>query len=164
MSRPAADGPGCALPGAAPGLAYSLTFLAFLAHNIAELVSGLPGWAALRGVPVTPGQYANAVLGLTLVAAVLLLLGRTLPFTRPVQIAVAAGAGALIANAGSHLAGSLATRSVMPGLATALVLVLPGATWLIARLPLPRRTKVFAGLAGAAAMPLLAGAALRLAG
>ncbi|MCB1327958.1 MAG: HXXEE domain-containing protein [Maritimibacter sp.] len=163
-----ADGPGrprlaCALPGAAPGLAYALTFLAFLVHNISELVEGLPGWAAARGVPVTQGQYANAIAILTLAAGVLLLIGRAVPFARPLQILTAVLTGALLANVVSHAVGSLVTATAMPGLWTALALVLPSAAWLLLRPPLTARDKTLSGLAGALAMPLFAGAALLIA-
>ena len=159
-----ARGSACAPPGAAPAFAYTLTFFAFFTHTLSELIAGLPGWAAAHGGPVDTAQYANATALLTLAAAALLLLGRTRQFNRPVQIAVAGLCGALLANVGFHLAASLLTWSPMPGLLTAFVLVGPSATWLLARLPLDRRTKTIAGLSGAGAMPLLAGFALLIAG
>ncbi len=159
-----APGSACAPPGAAPALAYTLTFFAFFAHNIAELVLGLPDWAAARGLPIGTAQFANAVAVLTLTAGLLLFIGRTRQFNRPVQIAVAALCGALLANVAAHGAVSLFTRSLLPGLLTAVVLVGPSASWLILRLPLDRRTKAIAGLLGAGAMPLFAGLALLIAG
>ena len=153
----------CALPGAAPGIAYGLTFLAFLVHNISELVADLPLWAAARGVPVTQAQYANAMAGLTVAAGVLLLVARAQPFARPLQILTAVLTGALLANVASHAVGSLVTATAMPGLWTALALVLPSAAWLLKRLPLTPRDKTLSGLAGALAMPLFAGAALLIA-
>ncbi len=77
---------------------------------------------------------------------------------------MAAVSGTLLANVASHVAASLLTWSLMPGLVTAVVLVLPSAAWLLARLPLTRRVRLRAGLAGAALMPLFAGLALLIAG
>ena len=159
-----ASGSACAPPGAAPALAYTLTFFAFFAHNIAELVLGLPDWAAARGLPIETGQFANAVAVLTLIAGIVLFIGRTRQFNRPVQIAVAALCGALLANVAAHMAASLFTWSLVPGLLTAVLLVGPTTARLILRLPLGRRTRIIAGLSGAAAMPLFAGFALLIAG
>ena len=163
-ARPAAGRSACSPPGAAPGLAYSATFLAVCAHIVAGLVAGLPEWAAVRGLSLSAAHWANALAGLTLAAGVLLLVGRTRQFYRPAQIAVAALCGALIANTLAHVALSLFTWTVMPGLFTAVILVLPGAGWLVLRLPLSRRTRLRAGLAGAALLPVATGAALLLAG
>jgi Protein of unknown function with HXXEE motif len=156
-------GPTCAPPGAAPGLAYTLTALAFFAHNIDEILR-LPGWAGARGLTIEPAGFANAVLVLTMAAVVVFVAGRTLQFARPVQAVVAVAAGALLANVAAHLAASLVTTSVMPGLLTSVFLVLPSAAWLMIRLPLPASAKWRAGLAGAALMPVLAGGALWSAG
>ena len=97
-------------------------------------------------------------------ALAILLIGRTMQFAIPAQRLVAVLAGALAFNVATHVLGSLATMSYMPGLGTAFALILPSVAWLMARLPLARREKLIAGLAGALAMPLVAFAALRLAG
>ncbi|MCB1338299.1 MAG: HXXEE domain-containing protein [Maritimibacter sp.] len=164
MSAPAHDGPTCAPPGAAPGLAYTLTALAFLAHNVEELL-GLPDWAGAQAiVEIHRPGFANALAWVTLMALAILLIGRTMQFAIPAQRLVAVLAGALAFNVATHVLGSLATMSYMPGLGTAFALILPSVAWLMARLPLARREKLIAGLAGALAMPLVAFAALRLAG
>lgn len=154
----------CAPGRPCPGAPYSLVFLAFLFHNIDEMIR-LPDWLGARGVllAVPPDQFGRAVLGLTLGVALVMVLGRSLPIVRPVQALVAAVSGALLANAASHVAISLATRSLMPGLPSALTLVLPASLWLLFRLPLPRRIMRLSAFAGAAAMPLVATLALALA-
>lgn len=157
------DGPTCSPPGAAPGFAYTLTILAFVAHNVEEVI-GLPGWAEAHGIALTPAHYANAVIYLALGVAVLLLAGRMLQFALPLQRVVAVATAALMANAVSHVVVSLVTWSLQPGVFTAVLLVLPSAAWLFARLPLARREKRLAGVAGVGAMPLVAGGALWLAG
>lgn len=160
----------CAPVGAAPGVAYTLAALAFFAHNVEE-IAGLVAWRAAHPVgpfagllaPVTQSQFANAVSWLTLAAFGAYLLGRGFKFNRPVQIGVAALAGGLVTNAASHAGLSLATGSLMPGTWTAMLAVAPLNLWLLARLPLARRTLWLAALAGGALMPVLAAAALALA-
>ncbi|PIE06656.1 MAG: hypothetical protein CSA74_11560 [Rhodobacterales bacterium] len=155
-----ASGP---LPGPASGLAYGFAFVAFLAHSLEEVFGGLPAWAEARGSGVTEAQFATAACGLACAAGALLLFGWIRPLLIPLQIAVAMLAGAFLANALSHLLGSLLARAVMPGLWTGLCLLGPGAGWLLTCLPLAARTKARAALAGAGLMPLLAAGALWLA-
>jgi Protein of unknown function with HXXEE motif len=142
-----ADGPACAPPGAAPGLAYTFTMIAFWAYGLDTLI-GLPDWAAARGIAIA--GFGNGVLLLMLAATLLFLLGRMVQFNRPVQSLVGAGCGALLASVAAHLGASLVTRSLVPGAVSGVVLVLPMAGWLLARLPLERRRKRMVGLAGAA--------------
>ncbi len=162
MSDRACNGACCTPPGAAPGRAYSLTALGFLVHSIEEM-SGLPGWAALHGLAVSQSGFANAALWIALGVAALLLLGRTFQLVRAMQIVVAMVCGALLANVASHAVISLASLSYMPGLASALLFVLPPVLWLVLRLPLDRRETLLAGLGGAVLMPLVAAGALLLA-
>lgn len=159
MDEPA--GPTCAPPGAAPGLAYTLAFLAFFAHGL-TVIARLPDWAGARGVPLDTPSFANWMLALVLVAAVVFLVGRTLQFARPVQLVVAGATGALLSLAALTLTAALATLSLAPGLLTGLLLVVPSATWLLKRLPLSRAERSRAGLSGAVVMLVIAGAALWL--
>ena len=163
MRAGGADGPTCTPPGAAPGAAYTLTVLAFFAHGIEEML-GLPGWAQAHGFALPAPAFASAALALLLAAAVVFLLGRTFPLTRPVQLVVGLASAALLANVASHVGASLVTRSLQPGLFTALLLVLPSAGWLFVRLPLPPPLRWRAGLGGALAMPAVSALALWLAG
>ena len=160
----AAQGATCAPPGAAPGYLYTLAALAFLGHNVEEGL-GLGRWAAGQGVAtLDPAGLTMALVWVTLGATILLLLGRTLQLTTRVQRLVAVLAGALLVNVGAHLGFSLAARSLMPGVVTAVLLIAPAFGWLMWRLPLPRRDKLVATAAGAALLPVVSYLALRLSG
>lgn len=152
-------GPTCSPVGAAPGLAYTLTFMAFFAQAIEGLIR-LPGWAGARGIALEAAGFGNAVLGLILLAAIVFVLGRTFQVSRRTQIVVAVATAILIAAVGLHLVVSLVTGSLVPGSATALVGVLPLAAWLMVRLPLDPIEKARAGLLGSALMPCITGAVL----
>lgn len=153
----------CAPPGAAPGPAYTLTFLAVFAQN-AALIHGLPAWAAAHGLRLAPAHLANALAGLTIAAAIMLLVGHTRQFNRPAQFAVASLCGALLATVAVLAAASLVSWSPVPGVFAALALVAPCAGWLVLRLPLDRRPRTIAAAAGAGAMPACVALALFLAG
>lgn len=161
MAVPA--GPTCTPVGAAPGLAYTLTFLAFFAQAIEGLIR-LPDWAGARGMALEAAGFGNAVLGLILLAAVVFGLGRTFQFSHRMQIVVAVVTAILIAVAGLLLVVSLATGSLVPGSVPALFGVLPLSAWLMRRLPLGPIEKARAGLLGSALMPGLTAAVLWIGG
>ena len=131
---------------------------------MAGSIQNLHGWAATKGLPLAPKQYGAAMFWRIFLTGTLLVARRVLQTTRLAQIVVAIVCGALLANLAAHFMLSILTRSLMPGLFTAVALVLPSAGWLLARLPLSRQDRRRAGLAGAAAMPLVAGATLLPAG
>lgn len=163
MASAAPERPGCAPQGAAPGLAYTLTALALLGQNIEALIR-LPVWAGAQGVDLAPNSFANVMLCLSFTAILLLVLGRTMQFNRPVQMAIAFVTGALLANVACDSVISLALMSPMPGLYSGLALVLPASAWLLLRLPLQGRLKAIPALTGAAAMAAFAAISLVLAG
>lgn len=144
---------------------YSLAALAFFVHNIEE-IAGLVPWVQVQGLPVslTQSQFTNAVLWLTLAALAILIAGRMAQFVMPLQKAVAVVSGALLANVAIHVILSGITWSYMPGLGTALVLVLPATYALAKRLPLERRTLWTTLGLGAVLMAPLTWSALWLAG
>lgn len=167
MDRPPqpGGGPTCAPPGAAPGFLYTFAALAFIAHSLEE-AAGLVAWRSQHPLPFVPAatqpQFVGALAWLTIAALAIYLAGRMAQFAGPVQVAVAALAGGLVVNAASHAALSLATMSIMPGLWTALLGVAPLNLWLLARMPLGLRERLFAAFSGAVLMPVVTTIALRL--
>lgn len=122
-------------------LRSSIAFLAFAAHNAEEAVF-TKNWALANSALLT--QYAGrdlariwagpgfrlSLLGLTLV---LLALAVAAAFARPRGAAVYLLLGVLAVFAANavfpHIAGALALRAYVPGVATGILVVLPVAAW-----------------------------------
>lgn len=117
----------------APWLIATATFLI---HNLEEAIAGLPAWEMVH--PVLPWMNWMASGKAFLVALGVLSVGVSLTAlvaacVRPgwSRIALRMLAIILLLNAASHLALSIVTRSLMPGVITALFIVFPVMLWII---------------------------------
>ncbi|WP_423464189.1 HXXEE domain-containing protein [Promicromonospora sp. MS192] len=122
-----------------------MAIVALAVHNAEELVRDLPGWQAER--PWLPGgavygdqaQFAGAlaiVTGAVLVLAVAAVAGRT-AWSAPVLVCVGY---ALLVNAMGHVLLSVVTWSLMPGVITSVLVLVPVAVLLARTLPPVRWT------------------------
>lgn len=159
MTAPRAAGCGWPLAG---------LLLALFVQNIEE-AAFLPFWAmthlpwavALLG-DLTISRFALAAALLSGLAVAVGVCG----WRRggPVGVALLALlGGALLANALSHVAVSLATGSLMPGAVSGLLLQGPAALWLLLCLPLTRAQVAGATVLGLAVVPAFSLPALALA-
>lgn len=123
---------------------------AFLIHNAEEVIFGLPAWANAHPTAgwvatMMPEQrFVPAVIGLSIVVLALAVLGtwRPAPWSRQVLRFFAV---VMLLNAASHVGLSLWTASIMPGLWTALILLLPVLGWIAIRPPARRHAPSTAG-------------------
>lgn len=133
---------------------------AFTLHNADEWSGDLPGWVAMQAPRLAPGHagFTPALAAVTLLPPLAIAaLPRLAPRAeRPALMLFAAVLGL---NALWHLALSLATASVMPGLWSGIFLLLPAAALALRQL---RPARPLA-LAGAAALAMAAGTAGALA-
>lgn len=147
--------------GTARQRAAALLVLAFAFHNLEEARS-LPLWMAEQAfrIAVSARQFEIA-LGIVMAGAALTLLGlRARPTSRALNTLSLAVAGALIANTASHVGLSIVTQSYMPGLGTALLLMLPASLYVLRHGARPR---LWPALLGAALMLPITWAALMIA-
>lgn len=107
---------------------------AFVVQNIEESLF-LPAWLArssLHLMPVSPGAFRLATLALTLFGAALVGLAlRRGDRSAWSGWALSLAAGALVANAITHLSLSLVTGTLMPGAVSGGLLQGPAAIWLL---------------------------------
>ena len=150
------------------GRPLAVLLLAFVIQNTEEAVF-LPFWAmahlpALAGSlgDLTISQFALAAGLLNLFAIAVGVFGWRQGGPLGVVVLALIG-GALLANALSHVAMSLATGSVMPGAVSGLVLQGPAALWLLLCLPLTPAQAVGATALGLAVVPAFSLPALALA-
>lgn len=126
-------------------LLWAVTVVALAVHNAEELLRDLPGWQADR--PWLPGsalygdqpQFAVAlavVTGLALVLAVAAVVWRA---TWSAQVLVCVGY-ALLVNAAGHVLLSLVSWSLMPGVLTSVLVLVPVFVLLTRALPPVRWT------------------------
>ena len=147
--------------GTARQRAAALLLLAFAFHNLEEAL-GLPLWMAEQAfrIHVSARQFEIA-LGIVMAGAALILLGlRARPTSKPLNFLAIALAGTLIANTASHVGLSIVTQSYMPGLSTALVLMLPASLYVLRHAAAPR---LWPALLGATLMLPITWAALMIA-
>lgn len=138
-----------------------LMLAAFIVQNLEEIWF-LPAWASRHATLLAAGtaRFALATAALTLLVGLALWLDER----RGMSGLTALVAGALLANAATHIALSLATASLMPGAVSGLLLQGPAAAWLLAGLALTPRARLGAVVLGLALTPVLALASLALAG
>jgi hypothetical protein len=109
---------------------WPLAWAAFLLHNAEEVVFGLPAWSAAHAqvgwiaIAMPPQRFVIAVIALSVIVTALALWGMLRPGIWPQRV-LRLFAIIMLANAASHLALSLWSDSVMPGLWTALLLLVP---------------------------------------
>lgn len=143
-----------------PAPAFALLIIAFAVQNAEESLL-LPAWAAthMGGLPVSPDRFTLATVLLTGITAVIGLIA--LPRARwPLALI----AGALLANALTHLTISALTLSLMPGALSGLLLQGPAALGMMHSLRLPPRQQVAYTAIGLPLSALAAGLGLALAG
>lgn len=141
---------------------------AFALHNIEEVLR-FSAWReiGLAGPSVDRATFAFAVIMLTVTVAAVLAVA-VLERMKGVWGWIAAIiAGGLLVNAAGHAVQSIVALAPVPGVYTGLLLILPAAAWVLAGFDTTPwrawRKRFFALLLGAAAMPVVALAALRLA-
>lgn len=121
--------------------AWMAWIAAFLAHNAEEVASDLPAWSERQtlipwlGWMGPPGAFTAAVTILSLVAGAVTLYAIA---TGPRWSGLVLGILAIImlVNAATHIALSVATGTLMPGVATAALVVAPmmaGILWAMRR-------------------------------
>ncbi len=124
--------------------AWAAATAAFLVHNVEEVARDLPDW--VKSFPLaswlnwmSDGRFAIAVAVLTVaVGALALFCIATGP--RWSRLALSIFAIVMLLNAASHVALSLWTSSLMPGVVTAALVITPvmiGVLWAILRKPSP---------------------------
>lgn len=147
--------------GTARQTAAALLVLAFAVHTLEEAL-GLPAWMAEQAFRVAiSARQVEIALGIVMAGAVLILLGlRARPASKALNLLSAALAGALMANTASHLGLSFLTKSYMPGLGSALALMLPASVCFLRHVARPR---LWPALMGAALMLPITWAALMIA-
>ena len=114
--------------------------LAFLLHNGEEALADLPGWSEAHPqlgwmAAVMPRErFLIAAAGLTLLVLALALAASLRPgrWSEPVLQVLA---WIMIVNATSHVALSLLTGSIMPGVISAVLILLPVMGWIVATRP-----------------------------
>ncbi|MDP3740087.1 MAG: HXXEE domain-containing protein [Hyphomonadaceae bacterium] len=133
-------------PYSSHGRAWAAAMAAFLIHSVEEVALNLPAWVGAH--PVLPwlgwmapaGMFATVVGVLTAVVGGLAIYAMaTAPrWSRRVLIVFAA---VMLGNAASHIVLSAMTSSLMPGVATAGLVVVPvfaGVLWAVLRRAQPR--------------------------
>ena len=116
---------------------------AFFIHNAEEVLFGLPDWAAAHPqvgwiATAMPQQRFGAMVILLSVIVVALAVIGTLRPLRWTRFVLRLFASIMLLNAASHIELSLLTGSIMPGLWTAVVLLLPMMGWIAVRpAPIP---------------------------
>lgn len=109
---------------------WAATVLALAVHNAEEWLLGMTGWMAAH--PWTPGRFLHGdqqqfALALVIVTAAVLTIGVVAVSTRAKWSAetLVCIAYVQIINAGSHLVVSVVSWSVMPGVITGVLVLLP---------------------------------------
>lgn len=146
----------------------ALLGVAFALHNIEEVLR-FPAW---KSVPflrpaVDQATFSIAVILLSMAVAAIFVVAARKRMQGPWGWGAAVIAGGLIVNALIHVGQSLVTLIPVPGLVSGVIGVAPTAAWVLAGFgETPRdarRQRILALLLGAAAMPVAAFGALRLA-
>lgn len=124
---------------------WLLLVAALALHNLEEWVLDLPAWARVsRPLPWMAGAFAEGRFGASLVAVTVLpvvvavIVRWRAPHTQPAWLALFAVI--LMLNAASHIGLSLVTWSRMPGLLTAVALLLPASWWVLRHVRRASRT------------------------
>lgn len=142
----------------------AILLAAFVLQNLEECL-WLPNWAAQHVPalpPITQAQFAVATALLTTIAATFLALIPLLKSKLGTMFA-ALIAGALLANAMTHVLLSLLTLSLMPGAISGIFLQGPAAAWVLAGLGLKQRGWALSFASGLALTPPFALASLAIA-
>lgn len=134
-----------------------LLWLCFALHNLEEVLR-LPAWLqsepdlSIRFQALGGGEaaFVLAVVGLTVLLAALLPLIMTRPWLLGLLCWV------LLANVLSHIGTSVMSRSLSPGLFSALLLLLPVCVMILRALPLRPTQHGTLALLGTVLMPLVA--------
>lgn len=118
---------------------WSAAFAAFTLHNIEELWFDLPRWSMQQpslmwmAAIMPPQRFVHSIIVLS--CLVILLATVSAWLSRKVRIMLLRlFAWIMVLNALSHMVLSGLTRSLMPGVLTAVVVILPVMTWIIAEL------------------------------
>ena len=121
---------------------------AFLIHNAEELLFGLPDWATANpqvgwiATTMPEQRFATAVILLSMIVVALAVIGTLQPLSWT-RFVLRLFAGIMLLNAASHIGLSLLAGSIMPGLWTALVLLLPVMGRIAVRpLPIPHAPSI----------------------
>ncbi len=115
---------------------WALFITVFVLHNCEEVFRNLPGWSRqheLFGLFPNAASFTLATVMLTAGAAITgYVLQRNRSRKSPVVLQVFCCI--MLFNAASHILGSLYTHTVMPGVLTAIVLIVPAYSWLLLQL------------------------------
>lgn len=132
------------------GGALLLLWAVFALHNWEE-ARGLAQWAAAEGLApdwLTPLVYQTAVAGVMVASTLFLLLCWSSPRNTIIRFLLLAFVGALAVNGVAHVLGSALTMSVMPGVLSAVALLLPVSIKILLNWELTRNQWIGLVLAG----------------
>lgn len=141
---------------------WAMTIAALMVHNVEEGTLGLNRWLTAQpwfpsqALHLSDGQFTAALVILTVIVGLLAVISVLLPPRWGVE-ALTAIAYALIVNAVSHIMVSFVTWSLMPGVATSVLVLLPVNIAVLRRLPTTRWTTASVVVTALLALALLLG-------